>query len=344
MGKKPTLRWLAVIALLLPTPATTVKCTYETKQQNPITDAMLLSADDKAEIAETFRLQRELGDQVWPGLSRANIPVILFNESYEFLVGERNPPPPWTVVEGDAFNGKLYHRRKANEPQAFPVQVGKRWAGSLTLLDLINRRSPLKLSRDFHVALLLHEMFHAFQAGQASDRFKQATKVYSAEARYPSRDDKFAAEWDREGSLLAAALKATDKMRVRLAVREFLQVRDARRARAALSPDLLAFERELEWLEGLAKYAEIRFYELAAARAGDPRYSSYRPELSYWRWDFIRLEKQLGRQEGDLRFYLSGMAQARLLDGLGSKWKKKLMRGGVYLEELLRTSIGSGVK
>lgn len=338
-------RWLRItVLIILALEGSASQSRREAEGQNSALDSPLLSADDKAQLSETLRLQRALGDQVWPGLGRASIPVILYNGRYEFLIGKADPPPPWAVVESDNFSGEKYYRRDASNPQAFAVQVGDRWAGSMSTLEWMNRKSPLKLSRDFHVVVVLHEMFHVYQATQSSERFKQAMRVYAAEARYPSKDAEFAAAWDREGYLLATALKARDDAGIRRAVRDFLQARDARRARATLSSDLLAYERELEWLEGLAKYAEIRFYELASSYGGDPAYSSYRPGLPYWQTNFVLLERQMARQDGDLRFYLSGMAQARLLDGLSPGWKEKAMRSGVYLEDILRASVGRDAK
>jgi len=111
--------------------------------------------------------------------------------------------------------------------------------------------------------------------------------------------------------------------------------------RAALGSDFLAFERELEWLEGLAKYAEIKFYEIAASRSREAPYGRYGAVLPFpLQWDFVRLEKTLGAQDGDLRFYLSGLAQARLLDRLSPQWKARAMQEDVYLEDLLRDSVG----
>ncbi len=117
--------------------------------------------------------------------------------------------------------------------------------------------------------------------------------------------------------------------------------RSARKSRAArLSPELADYERELEWLEGLAKYAEVRFYELAASRAGQTGSIKFNPRLPFFlQWDFVRLEKQMGSQEGDLRFYLSGMAQARLLDRLSPGWKTRTALGKVYLEDILRAAV-----
>ena len=67
-----------------------------------------LSARDKELLAEALRLKQILGDEVWPGFGSAAIPVIIYNEGYEFLTGPVNPlpRPPWVVVEKDDFLGQ----------------------------------------------------------------------------------------------------------------------------------------------------------------------------------------------------------------------------------------------
>jgi hypothetical protein len=324
---------IVLVALTLDTSAS--QDSKKTGRPDLAVDAAKLSAADKSELTEVLRLQAELGDLVWPGFGRAHVPIILFNDRFEFLVGKASPPAPWAVVKGDSFNGKPYHRRVASNPQGFAVGVGDAWAGSLSTLDWSNRRNPMKVTRELHVIAILHEMFHAYQAIRSPEQFKKAGAAYAAEARYPFRDPEFADTWDKEGSLLAAALKVKDVSATRPVISQFLQVRDARRARAALGPELLSFERELEWLEGMAKYVEVRLCELVVSH---PAYSGWR--LPYFQEGFVRLERQLGRQDGDLRFYLSGMAQGRLLDRLSQSWKEQTMQDGVYLEELLRVAVG----
>ncbi len=340
MCKQLTRTWLPVAIMLIAVAGVDSQSGRESALQNPAPEATSLKAEEKAAVAEVLRLQAELGEQLWPGYGRARIPIIIYNERHEFLIGADGPPAPWTAVEGDDFGGKTYHRRTAAKPQAFAVRVGNGWAGSMSSLEMLNRKAPLKMGREYYLMLVHHEMFHAFEASQAPERFRQALKVYAAEDRYPAGDKEFAAAWDKEGSLLAAALKAGEGVSVRSTVREFLETRDARRAKAGLGADLLAYERELEWLEGLTKYVEIGLYDLAAARSGQPSYSTYRPAAPYWRVaEFYRLEKLLSRQEGDGRFYSSGMAQARLLDALAPGWKEKVMRPGTFLEDLLRAAI-----
>ena len=90
-----------------------------------------LGPAEKAELTEALTLKSSLGDEVWPGLAAADIPLILFNDRYEFLVGLPTAPAPWELVEGDDFAGQAYFRRAGVEGQAFAIPVGDRWAGSL---------------------------------------------------------------------------------------------------------------------------------------------------------------------------------------------------------------------
>ena len=46
-----------------------------------------------------------------------------------------------------------------------------------------------------------------------------------------------------------------------------------------------------------------------------------------------------GNDEGDMRFYYSGWAQAVLLDRLSPGWKARALQPGVYLEDLLAEAV-----
>ncbi len=306
------------------------------------TTSPILNDQDKTLLQESLRLKRALGDEVWPGLGKASVSVILYNDSFEFLIGSSNPPPPpWIEVEGDVFSGQTYYRRPAENPQAFAVEIGEVWAGSMSSLGRMAGKIPIKITPDFYVVLILHEVFHAFQAEEAPARFRRASALYVMEKDYPFKDPEFEKAWTIEGSLLAAALKAKDRAETLDATRAFLENRRARRRLITSVIGIADYEREMEWLEGLSKYAEIRFYELASARNQDPAFADYRPGLPYWTWDFVRLEKQLGTQQGDLRFYLSGMAQARILDRLSPNWKARFFKEGGAMEDWLQALLES---
>ena len=79
---------------------------------------------------------------------------------------------------------------------------------------------------------------------------------------------------------------------------------------------------------------------MAVARSGQEAYARFRPGLHFLvRADLARLEKALGRQKSDLRFYLSGMAVGKILDRLDPGWKKAALGEKNDLEDLLRAVI-----
>ena len=230
-------------------------------------DGAQILLSDKTALAEALRLKSELGEDLWPGFGRAEIPVVVYDDDFEYLFGEPNPPAPWEIVGGDDFLGNPYFRRPAVNSQAFAVDLGRRWAGSLSTLSRMNRKIPMRLGPEWYSLGLVHEIFHAFQAESAPEAFTAARAVYAQESRYPFQDKDFAASWNAEGAALSKAMQASGPSEIRAAADEFFRIRDARRKAARLSDDLIRFEQRLEWLEGLAKYVEIRADELAVARS-----------------------------------------------------------------------------
>ena len=302
--------------------------------------ANTLSDSDKSEAAATFALKSDLGDKVWPGFAAAAIPILLYDTRFEFLLGSAGASAPWVKVGEDVLEGRPYFRRPAADPQAFAVKVDSVWAGSVATLDTMNAKGPFKLSPDIHLVIILHEMFHAFEADQAPKRFAAALQSYKAEAGYPYDDKDFAAAWAAEGAALAGALKASDDLEATVQARKFIEIRDARRSKALLDVPQLDYERQLEWLEGLAEYAEITFYKLAAGRPGPVPGTTFGTKLPWLlQYDFARLQNQLGTQKGDLRFYVSGMAQAFLLDRLDPDWKDQAALSSLLLEDLIRQAV-----
>ena len=57
-----------------------------------------LSEADKIRLAETIHIREQLGNDVFPGWGQADIPAILYNEEYVFLIGFPDPPDGWVKV------------------------------------------------------------------------------------------------------------------------------------------------------------------------------------------------------------------------------------------------------
>ncbi len=326
---------------------------------HPLPGTDWLTVQDKAQLKEYLRLKKAFGERSWPGFAPAEIPIILAGEKADFLLFHPNPGPSWTRVEADTFEGIPYHSRVAGASQAFAEKVGDLWAGSLDTLDEMNRamedqvreRLPvekitpvflkmMEITPAWHIVALLHEAFHAYQAMERPGRFERARRVYAAEGDYPFDDVTFRESWNEEGGVLASAFLnriATEKSAL---VRRFLELRSRRRTSASLSPGLIGFERDLEWLEGSAKYVELRFADLGAAASGQETAKDYLITRNRLRMDFITRLRKLGELSGDGRFYLSGAAAGFLLDEIRPGWKTEIWADdNLALEDLLRASL-----
>jgi hypothetical protein len=129
-------------------------------------------------------------------------------------------------------------------------------------------------------------------------------------------------------------------------VREFLAVRDARRIDNSLSENLIDYERWLEWEEGTAKYIEVASLKATCGPCGyqainemqdDPDFKQYQKINQRWSQEIIQLRYQTSSGENQL--YMTGMAQAFLLNDIMPGWKEKYWDEGIFLEDLLREAI-----
>ena len=197
-----------------------------------------------------------------------------------------------------------------------------------------------------YISLVAHESFHALQGITAEDRLAAAETAVHQDARYPWSDNDLRAAWQTELDLLADALRASSKAETADLARQFLAQRQARRQDANLNDSLIDFEKQREWSEGLARYIELEIWRVAAA-------SDHKPSAAilndsdfdrYQTFDRRRSQEigQIGRMatdDGDGRFYYTGMAQAALLDQLLPGWKEQILDEGVFIEDLLETAV-----
>lgn len=330
----------------------------EANSRNRKYESGILSKTEKNLIDEALWLKKNNGNQVWPGLAQADIPIILFNDRYEFLVGMTNPPHHWSEVKNNTIDGNIYYRKPVENPQAFAVKVGDKWAGSLGTSNRMNRdyylgiRNKLPpiiaqlfpyqyatMTPDIHVIGILNEVFHAYQAIKAPEHFKSAMESYSADKDYPYANATISEYWNQEGYYLWKALHAKNPDSVRANVRYFLNLRKERRIKSGMGKAQIHFEQEIEWLEGLAKYSEYQFYELANVRREKPILVHYRQTIPQFIYDSNMLKGKLGNQNTVYRFYISGMAQARILDKLNPDWKNFAFRDTTSLETLLYSTV-----
>ncbi len=288
---------------------------------------------------------------------------------------------PWEVVPDDTFRGEPYYRQPlkgvARTPENFTVKVGDRWVATLFtkeyakvsfyqgfrqdvppfLRPIVPYRLLYRLvlgPTETYIEGLSHEAFHAYQGMTAPARFTANEEVHGMNSRYPWHDEVLNALWQQELDLLRRGAKAasddeaTNAEVVDLA-QAFLAQRETRRAAEGMRPTFIDYERRREWLEGLAKYAELTIgleahhaveagtYAPVPALTTDPRFKAYRTQTRYWNAQIDELQRMSNREE--VRLYYSGMAQAVMLDRLMPAWKDRIWEEDVWLEDLLAEAI-----
>ncbi len=333
-----------------------------------------LSPQEKSLIAESLQLKRTVGDQVWPGFGQTAIPLVIYNEKHSFWVGEDTAPSGWEVVPGDSFFGQSYFSGRTAKNQAFAVKIGERWAGSMatkewfqiSFASRLREQLPgplrpvfpyplvLRLlgvrSSDKYISAVLHETFHAYQATVSPARFELAQKANAAERAYPWDDPDIRRAWRSELQLLARALNAGSNSEAADLAREFVEARRQRRQNPAMNPASIDYERQVEWLEGLGKYAELKVWrEGAISRQygayrpfpellSDHEFSNYGTFSRAWSGEISTLRNQ-DASRSDTRFYYSGMAQAFLLDRLVPDWKSRVRLEDLGMDEVLAQAL-----
>lgn len=347
-----------------------------------------LNEVEKARIAEAYHLRSELGDEVWPGWGEAEIPLIVYNEEFAFLIGfPGEPPAGWTMVPSgeqrggswekvpeDAFFGQEYFRQRLTSPdetpENFTVRVGETWAATLmtreyarirmaadmqeelppVLSSMIPYRLLWKLllgASETYIGGIAHESFHAYQGISALEQFREAESVHAQGEYYPWKEEAFVESWSKELDKLAEAVFASSPEESRKLAADFIKMREERRRSADLAPELINYERQREWIEGTAKYAELTLQRKAGADADyqpleavavDPDFSRYQDRERYWKGQVQELKRTESR-EGDSRFYYTGFAQGVLLDKFLPGWKTRLWTEEIWIEELLAEAV-----
>lgn len=282
---------------------------------------------------------------------------------------------PWDVVPDDSLSGQAYYLQRLQNPdvtpQAFTVRVGDRWASSLGTYDWMkisltrtvrNDMPPflqpifpyplfigqLLGGSDKYISLTAHEAFHAYQGMLAPEKLSAAEQASAQyEDQYPWEDVSMQAGWQTELELLASALQSSTATQTTELARQFLDARGARRASANLRQELIAYEDQREWLEGLARYAELEIWRQASNQAYVPiPETALLPDFDGYAGFELRWSQEMGQigrmadDRGDGRFYYTGMAQAFLLDRLMPGWKLQAFDEGVWLGDLLAIATG----
>lgn len=352
------------------------------KSSSSITEK--LTESQKAYIAEYLQLQEEIMAELWPEFKDFKVPVIVYNEEYAFLVGLQNPDAgwykmpgnelrggAWEVVANDQFNNQPYYRTLLTDPsitpENFTVKVGEVWVSTMQtrefaevsfyngfkneLPPVIKEVFPYKIfwnlimgEAESYVTALIHESFHGFQGERAFDKFVKSESLHHVHSDYPWDHEANRSGWISESDFLIDAYHSeSDNERIQL-LRQFINERDKRRIKAGLSHEMIDYELHREWIEGLAKYTELKIgilvlesetYTSVREIQDESDFKAYSKRDQYQINQINEVKRSIGR-EGDNRFYYTGMLQAMILDQTMPGWKSEILKEDIFLEDLLR--------
>lgn len=374
-----TIKWTLLVIVVLAIISAVYNLTLP--EHSEITEH--LSEKEKAYIAETMNLRQNLGSEVWPGWGDLHIPAIVYNEEYAFLIGYPNPPAgwykmpveefrgtDWKIVESDDFFGETYYRQELPNPEITPenftVKVGDRWVTTMQtkeygavafykgfkneLPPVLNAIFPYKIfwnmlmgKAENYIGGMAHEAFHAYQGTIVPERLTESEYASRLSSDYPWENPKNAEKWIEETNLLLAAYHAQSIDEAKQLATQFTNKRRERRANAKLPDEMIEYEQKREWLEGLAKYAELKIglcaeenktYSSFAAIKEVSGFKSYENRTGYFNKQIDEVIRT-AKRSGESRFYYVGMLQAVLLDRLMPEWKSVAFDKDVYLEDLL---------
>ena len=374
-----TIKWTLLVIVVLAIFSAVYNLTLP--EHSEITEH--LSEKEKAYIAETMNLRQNLGSEVWPGWGDLHIPAIVYNEEYAFLIGYPNPPAgwykmpveefrgtDWKIVESDDFFGETYYRQELPNPEITPenftVKVGDRWVTTMQtkeygavafykgfkneLPPVLNAIFPYKIfwnmlmgKAENYIGGMAHEAFHAYQGTIVPERLAESEYASRLSSGYPWENPKNAEVWIEETNLLLAAYHAQNINEAKQLATQFTNKRRERRADAKLPDEMIEYEQKREWLEGLAKYAELKIglcaeenktYSSFAAIKEVSGFKSYENRTGYFNKQIDEVIRT-AKRSGESRFYYVGMLQAVLLDRLMPEWKSVAFDKDVYLEDLL---------
>lgn len=348
-----------------------------------------LTQDQKLYISETVNLLQNLSNEVWPGWEESQIPIIVYNEKYAFLIGYDMPPAgwikmpqekhrgtEWEIVKTDDFFGIPYYRQLLANPELTPenftVKVGERWVVTMQTKEYAaiafyngfrNELPPILKAIfpyqvfwnvlmgkvDNYVAGMVHEAFHAFQGTEAPGRLADAERAANFSADYPWNETSNIDGWTEESNLLIEAFNTQSNEKAMQLLEQFLNKRKERRERINLPYEIIQYEQKREWLEGLAKYAELSIgvvafksqnYKPVNEIVKAPGFKNYKTSLTYFNQQIVEVRRAVKRPSEN-RFYYSGMLQAVLLDRFSPGWKNDAFKEEVFLENLLERSVNN---
>jgi hypothetical protein len=302
-----------------------------------------LTWDCRVVVAECLNAINAKGNEVWEGWSNFSCPINIVTNDYEFLIGFKKPPAEYRFLEYDKLLKTDIYFKERTFKQLL-VGAAKMLSGKLTVFISTPELfiSKLKINMDFYKILLIHELFHVFQINNFSGGY-EFIKNLNFPRTYPYKVEINNKMRGQEGKILKKAITSKTKIKKLECLAKFLDIRMKRREimmkkhPKSFSERHITQEKFMEWLEGQARYTEVKMGQLL-------RDDKYKPIPYYKKFlknpmdiykNEIRKLELITLNSGPESNYGLGWAQWLLLDQLFPEWKNKAFQKDFFAEEVL---------
>ena len=310
---------------------------YYSKYNKVNTNTEILTDNELKDIASVYQYITDFGNDIYNGFD-TQTELIIYNREYEFLFTDDEYGDEWKFIGHDEITEKNIYRRKADTPQAFAIKLYNHWVASFCTHDYYNvsilEQVPVFMPPQMFLlddiaykSIIVHEMVHALQGNRDSYRVDAAEHIHNVCSAYYGNND-FNNLIKQEGKILKEAINLTDIAEITSKVHEFIAIRDSRRNTCGMTYDEISSEKEIEWLEGMARYAEY-----IASKGSKSIIAKNLDDIT-----------QKVVVSSDDRYYALGMAEIMLIKKLNiTDWQQKLFHEKYTPEDIL-TQIFSTVQ
>jgi mannose/fructose/N-acetylgalactosamine-specific phosphotransferase system component IIB len=226
----------------------------------------VLTSSEISAIQGVYKYLDLYGDGLFLGL-KENKDLVIFNDRYEFLICDKKTVPGWEFVCNNECLNKNIHRRITDNPQAFAVFTEDKWVASMSTKNTGNKHVAnavplffppqiLIMDDEYYRGTIVHETVHAFQANNIKARFTELQQLHDVCKNYYDNKE-FNALLIKEAFYLKQAIFAEQYEDVLTCSKSFLSMREKRRTVCKMNNTDIQNEKDMEWLEGLARYAVL---------------------------------------------------------------------------------------
>lgn len=251
-------------------------------------------------------------EKLWASLKF--YPYALYDSANYYLVTQHEVTQKLKQLTPTIYRGKTDERFLGNTAIDYEGSFTAIWDATTTG----------ELTEEEHVAMIVHEMFHAFQQEKGEQRFPNELLGIN----YPLTSDNLMLRYVERKCLFQACTAENKTVQVeRLA--QFFQIRAQRQQ---LIGEHLSYEKAIESVEGTAVYVEFKALQELSSDV----------KLEEFIGDYLTLSSE--QLKIRLSTYHQGLLLAVIADQLLGHWQESFIDSQDYLSDFIEKALGDQLK